>query len=98
MNIFHRYIVRDHVAPFVFAFSVIMFVLILKFMLQMMDMITTKGVGIVVVAKLFLYNMPWMIALVVPMSVLIATLMTFGRMGAYGEITAMKAAGTWGGS
>ena len=93
MNIFHRYTVRDHVAPFVFAFSVIMFVLILKFMLQMMDMITTKGVGIVVVAKLFLYNLPWMIALVVPMSVLIATLMTFGRMGAYGEITAMKAAG-----
>ncbi len=93
MNIFHRYVVRELSAPFVFSFSVIMFILILKLMLQLMDLLITKGVGIVVMAKLFIYNMPWMIALVVPMSVLVATLMAFGRMGAYGEITAMKSAG-----
>ncbi|MFC1693413.1 LptF/LptG family permease [Candidatus Latescibacterota bacterium] len=93
MNIFHRYIVREHVAPFFFAFSVIMFVLILKFMLQTMDMLISKGVGIVIVAQLIVYNLAWMVALVVPMSVLVASVMAFGRMGAHGEIIAMKTGG-----
>ena len=93
MNIFHRYVIREHVAPFFFAFSVIMFVLILKLMLQLMDMLITRGVGIIVMSKILVYNLAWMVALVVPMSVLIASLMAFGRMGASGEITAMKAAG-----
>ncbi len=93
MNIFHRYVIREHVAPFIFAFSVIMFILILKLMLQLMDMLISKGVGITVMAQLLVYNLAWMVALVVPMSVLVATLMAFGRMGASGEITAMKAAG-----
>ena len=93
MNIFHRYVIREHVAPFIFAFSVIMFILILKLMLQLMDMLISKGVGVTVMAQLLAYNLAWMVALVVPMSVLVATLMAFGRMGASGEITAMKAAG-----
>jgi len=93
MNILHKYVIREHVAPFVFAFCVIMFVLILKLMLEMMDMLISKGVGIIVMAKLLAYNLAWMVALVVPMSVLVASVMAFGRMGAAGEITAMKAAG-----
>ena len=93
MNIFHKYVVREHVAPFIFAFSIIMFILILKLMLQLMDMLITKGIGILVMAELLIYNLAWMVALVVPMSVLVATLMAFGRFGASGEITAMKAAG-----
>ena len=93
MNLFHRYIIKEHIAPFVFAFSVIMFVLILKLMLQLMDMLITRGIGIIIMAKLLMYSLAWMVALVVPMSVLISTLMAFGRMGAAGEITAMKAAG-----
>jgi len=93
MSIFDRYVIKEHVAPFFFAFSVIMFVLILKLMLDLMDLLISKGIGIVILGKLLAYNLAWMIALVVPMSVLVSTVMAFGRMGAAGEITAMKAAG-----
>lgn len=93
MNIFHRYVIKEHVLPFLFAFSVIMFIMLLKFMLQLMGVLISKGVGLLVVAQLLVFNLAWMVALVVPMSVLVATLMAFGRMGASGEITAMKAAG-----
>ena len=93
MNIFHRYIVREYVAPFLFAFFVIMFVLILKLMLELIEILITKGVSIVVMAQLLMYNLAWMVALVIPMSVLVASVMAFGRMGASGEIIAMKAAG-----
>ncbi|MHB9029943.1 MAG: LptF/LptG family permease [Candidatus Latescibacterota bacterium] len=93
MNIFDRYVIREHVAPFVFAFSVIMFVLILKLMLDFMDLLISKGIPLLVMGQLFVYNLAWMVALVVPMSVLVATVMAFGRMGASGEIIAMKSAG-----
>lgn len=93
MNIIHRYVVKEHIAPFFFAFAVIMFILMLRLMLQLMDMLITSGVGISVVGQLFIYNLAWMIALVVPMSVLVATLMAFGRFGASREIIAMKSAG-----
>lgn len=93
MFIFYRYVIRELVAPFVFAFCVIMFVLILKLMLDIMDLLISKGIPPLVMAKLFVYNLAWMIALVVPMSMLVATVMAFGRMGASGEIIAMKAAG-----
>ena len=93
MFIFYWYVIKEHIAPFVFAFSVIMFIFIIKLMLQLMDMLIRNHVDLLIMAKMFMYNMPWMIALVVPMSVLISTLMAFGRMGASGEITAMKSAG-----
>jgi len=93
MNIFHRYIIKEHIAPFFFAFFVIMFVLVLKLMLQMMDMLLSKDVGISIMMKLFFYNLAWMVALVIPMSVLVSSVMSFGRLGASSEIVAMKAAG-----
>ncbi len=81
MNIFHRYVIREHIAPFFFAFSVIMFVLILKLMLELMPQVISAGVSFFVIVKLFVYNLAWMVALVVPMSVLVASVMAFGRMG-----------------
>jgi len=93
MNIFHRYVIREHIVPFFFAFSVIMFVLILKLMLELMPQVISAGVSFIVIVKLFVYNLAWMVALVVPMSVLVASVMAFGRMGASGEIIALKAAG-----
>ena len=93
MNIFHRYVIREHIAPFFYAFFVIMFVLILKLMLDLMDMLISKNVDIITMAQLLFYNLAWMIALVVPMSVLVAAVMAFGQMAASREIVAMKAAG-----
>ena len=93
MKIFDKYVVREHIAPFLFAFSVIMFVLVLKLMLDIMALIISKGVGVLVLIQVLFYNLAWMVALVVPMSVLVSTVMAFGRMGSAGEITAMKASG-----
>ncbi|MFC1528606.1 LptF/LptG family permease [Candidatus Latescibacterota bacterium] len=93
MNIFVRYVIKEHIAPFFFAFFVIMFVLILKLMLELIDLLISKGVGLVFMSQLLVYNLAWMVALVIPMSVLVATVMAFGRMGASSEIIAMKTAG-----
>ncbi len=93
MFIFYRYVIREHVAPFFLAFSVIMFVLVLKLMLDLADVVISKSIPLMILAKLFVYNLAWMVALVVPMSVLVASVMAFGRLGSSGEIVAMKSAG-----
>ena len=93
MRIFHRSVLSEHIAPFFFAFAVIMFVLILKLMLSLIELLISRGVDPLIMAKMFVYNLAWMVALVAPMSVLVAAVMAFGRMGAAGEIIAMKAAG-----
>ncbi|MFA6472478.1 MAG: LptF/LptG family permease [Candidatus Latescibacterota bacterium] len=93
MYIFYKNVIKEHIAPFFFAFFVIMFILILKLMLDIVTALISKGVEILVLTKIFAYSLAYMVALVVPMSVLVATVMAFGRMGAASEIIAMKSAG-----
>lgn len=52
-----------------------------------------KGLSIWIITKLIIYNLAWMVVLVVPMAVLVATLMAFGTMSQNNEIAIMKATG-----
>ena len=88
-----RHILREHIAPFVYALVVITGLFLVDFVVQILDSILTKGLAWRVVIELFLLNAAWMLALSVPMSVLVASLMAFGRMSADGEIDSMRAAG-----
>jgi lipopolysaccharide export system permease protein len=88
-----RYVLREHLAPFVFGFVVIIFLLIVDMILTTLDQILGKGIPVFVVMELFFLNLAWMVALAVPMAVLVSTLMAFGRLSSDGEITAMRALG-----
>lgn len=88
-----RYILRLHVGPFLFGLAVITLVFLLNLMFREIGRILSKGLEFTVVVEFFVLNMAWIIALAVPMAVLMATLMTFGRLSADNEITAMKACG-----
>lgn len=92
-NILARYVLREHIGPFFFAFVIITFILIIDFVPQLVDMIVGKDLPAVVILKVFFYQIAWMIALSVPMAVLVATLMAFGRLTSDFEITAIKANG-----
>ncbi len=88
-----RYVLSELIMPFLFSFSVIIFLLVIDLILQMLDRILGKGLPISVVFELFFFNTAWMIALAVPMAVLVSTLLAFGRLSAAGEIVAMRALG-----
>lgn len=88
-----RYILREQIGPFVFAFAVITFVLVMDFILEVINLVVAKGLSVWTVLELFALNLAWMLALSVPMAVLVATLMAFGRLGADHEVTAFKACG-----
>ena len=93
MNPLSKYILRQHFGPFLFGCALIIFVLVIDVVLQMMDQILSKGLSFKAAGQLFFYNLGWIIALAVPMAVLVAVLMAFGRMSADSEILALKASG-----
>lgn len=88
-----RYILREHIAPFIAALSVITLLFVVDFMVTLLDNVMNKGLPWKIVLEIFVLNLAWMTALAVPMAVLAATLMAFGRFSADHEITALKAAG-----
>ncbi len=57
------------------------------------DKLVGKGLDTWIIIQLVMYNLAWMVVLVVPMSVLVATLMAFGGMSQNNEITIMKSSG-----
>ncbi|MGH7491536.1 MAG: LptF/LptG family permease [bacterium] len=91
--ILSRYILREHIGPFFFAFFTITLLFLLNMLFRELSRILSKGLAWNIVLEFFVLNMAWMIALSVPMAVLTATLMAFGRMAADNEIAAMEASG-----
>lgn len=89
----HRYILREHLSPFFLSLSVILFLLFVNLILELVDQIVGKGVPASAAVEVFVLNLAWMVALAVPMSVLVAVLMAFGRLSADGEVAALKAVG-----
>ena len=65
----------------------------MDFLVDIMNLIIDRGINAPRVIELFALNLAWMLALSVPMAVLVAVLMVFGRMAADNEITACKSCG-----
>jgi LPS export ABC transporter permease LptF len=93
MRILSRYFLRELVFPFFLALGIISFLLLMNKLLTLVDLILKYGVGLWTVVKLVAYIVPATFAITVPMSLLFAVLMAFGRMAADMEFTALKAGG-----
>ncbi len=91
--ILFKYILRNHAGPFFFSLLTLIFIFLFNFLTKFADRLVGKGLGMWIIVKLILYNLAWMVVLVVPMSVLVATLMAYGNMSANNEIAIMKASG-----
>jgi lipopolysaccharide export system permease protein len=93
VKVFHRYILKEHFAPFSLALFVLLFLLLTNFMLRAIDRFLGKGISILVLMEYVALNLAWIAALAVPMAVLVATLMAFGRLSHDNEITALRTSG-----
>jgi lipopolysaccharide export system permease protein len=65
----------------------------MQFLLKYITKIFGKGLPFLTIIELVFYNLAWMFALAVPMAVLVATLMSFGRLSGDNEITILKSSG-----
>lgn len=88
-----KYILKEHVAPFCYALFVITFLFLVNYLIGILNSILSKGLEWKVVLEIVVLNMAWMLALSIPMAVLVAALMAFGRLSADNEVTALRAHG-----
>jgi lipopolysaccharide export system permease protein len=88
-----KYILKNHLIPFIFSIFILISVFLLQFLMKFADKLVGKGLDTWVIIKLITYNLAWMVVLVVPMAVLVATLMAFGTMSQNNEVAILKSSG-----
>jgi len=93
VKIISKYVLREHVGPFLFALTALTSLMILNFISRQFGELVGKGLPASVIGEFFLLSIPFTIALTLPMSVLVAVLYAFSRLAAENEVTALKASG-----
>lgn len=84
---------REFGESFIFGLLVFSIILLLDQVFQLIDLIISKGVSVLFAGKLFVLLMPNILSLTIPMAVLLAILLSFGRLSEDNEITAMRSSG-----
>ena len=93
MKILSRYILKEHVAPFFISLLVVTMVLLIDRIIDLLNLIIEKKLAASIVLELFGLSLPYMLALSIPMAVLVATILAFGRMTVDRETIAIKSSG-----
>jgi lipopolysaccharide export system permease protein len=65
----------------------------MQFLWRYIDDLVGKGLGLRVIAELLMYTAAGLVPLALPLSILMSSLMTFGNMGEFFELTALKSSG-----
>nr|WP_026103186.1 LptF/LptG family permease [Pseudanabaena sp. PCC 6802] len=94
VSIMDRYLSQEMVSPFLFgvgSFSSI--ALAIGSLFELIRLITDAGLNIFTAVQIFALQLPGFMVYSFPMSVLLATLLTYSRMSADGEITALRSCG-----
>src|SRR5690625_5530004 len=81
------------IGPFLFIFSIFFFIFIVQITWQEMEKFAGKGLSWITITELLLYLGINVIQLVLPLSILLGSIMTFGGFGERYELAAMKALG-----
>ena len=74
-------------------FMIVMFVLLMLFLWKYIDDLIGKGFEIPVILELMLYASATNVAMALPLSVLLSSIMTYGSLGENYELVAIKSAG-----
>jgi lipopolysaccharide export system permease protein len=93
MRLLSRYLLRQLVAPFLFALVALTSIMILNQIARRFGALVGKGLPWTVIAEVFGLSIPFIVAITLPMAVLMAVLYTFTHLAADNEVTAMRASG-----
>jgi LPS export ABC transporter permease LptF/LPS export ABC transporter permease LptG len=92
-TILDRYIFREILGPLTLGLMVFTFLLLIDVLFDLAEVIIRRDVPGLVVGKLLLLNLPHIVVLTIPMSLLFGILIAVGRMSADSELIAMRASG-----
>jgi len=93
MNTLRKYIIKEWFVLFSLSLAIISFILVVGNLIKLVELVITKHIQFLIVFKLFTYLLPSLLVFSIPISILTACLLTFGRMAYDNEITAIRSSG-----
>ena len=93
MKILDRYILVSYIQRLLSVFVILMLIFIIQTIWLFIDEFAGKGIDIGTILKFLLYYSPKLVPLVLPLSVLLASIMTYGTFAENYEFAAMKSTG-----
>ncbi len=92
MRIVSRYVRDSYLLTFLLTLLVLTFVMCVMVLFRIADPLAMGG-SVRLIATIFLAGLPSALGFSIPVSIMTAALLTFGKLSANGEITAMKSSG-----
>ena len=93
MKILDKYILKFYLSRFIAVFAICFLIFIIQTFWLYIDELAGKGLDIFTIGKFFLYFSPKLVPLVLPLSILLASLTTYGTLSENYEFIAMKSNG-----
>lgn len=88
-----KLIIRSFIGPFIITFFVTLFIFVMQFFWLYMDELLGKGLGAWMIVQLLVYMSSTLVPVALPLSILLASIMTFGSLGENFELVAIKSSG-----
>lgn len=93
MKILDRYILKSYLQTFFSVLVILMFIFILQSVWLYIRELAGKDLAITVILRFLLYVTPTLIPLILPLTILLASIMVFGSFAEHYEFAAMKSTG-----
>jgi lipopolysaccharide export system permease protein len=93
VKILDKYLLKTFLGTFTTVFVILFFVFVLQTVWLFISELTGKGLDVLMVLKFLILAMPRIIPLVLPLSILLAAIMSFGNLSEHYEFAAMKSSG-----
>jgi lipopolysaccharide export system permease protein len=93
VRLLDRYLLRELFSPFWLGLAIFTSMLLVARILKLMEMVVSRGVPLAQILKLFSYILPAFLEVTVPMALLLAVLVAFGRLSTDSETVALQASG-----
>jgi len=87
------FVLKSFIGPLVFTFFIVLIILILQFLWMYVDELAGKGLDARILGELLFQFSLTFVPTALPLAILLASLMTFGNMGEFSELTALKSSG-----
>ncbi len=88
-----RFVLKSFIGPLIFTFFIVLIILILQFLWMYIDELAGKGLDFNILGELLFNFSLSFVPTALPLAILLAALMTFGNMGEFSELSALKASG-----
>lgn len=93
MKILTKYFIKELLKPFILAIFLFTFILLLESVFTITNFILTKGLKVFSAIKVLIFVCLTLLSLTVPMALLFAILLLYGRLSEENELTVLRASG-----